>query len=171
MFVTIPRAVTPIAMPDLYWLAGLLEGEGTFIAGPPSAPRTPAVQISMADRDIIDRVAKLMDCAVSVVPARREGWRAAYCARVRGPRAVEWMHRLRPFLGQRRRAQIDRAIASYAPDPTRRLDDQRAEKALDRLSRGESVKEVAAHFGTSIWCIYDLRAGRTHGHITRPKAA
>ena len=158
-------------MPDLCWLAGLLEGEGTFIAGPPSAPRTPAIQVSMADRDIIERVATLLDCAVTVVPARRDGWRTAYSVRVRGPRAVEWMRRLGPFLGKRRQGQIDRAIACYAPDPTRLLDDDRAAEALERLCRGESVKEVAERFGTSIWCIYDLRSGRTHGHIRRPEAA
>ena len=70
-----------ITDPDLHWLAGLLEGEGTFMAGPPSAPRTPAVQLSMVDRDVAER------------------------------------------------------------------------------------------FGTSIWCIYDLRLGRTHAHLDRPKAA
>jgi hypothetical protein len=29
---------------------------------------------------------------------------------------------------------------------------------------GESVKQVAEPFGTSIWCIYDLGLGRTHAH-------
>jgi hypothetical protein len=156
---------------DLHWLAGLVEGEGTFIPGPPSAPRTPALQVTMADRDIIDRAAVLLDCAVSVVPARREGWRTAYCVSVRGPRAVEWMRGLRPLMGYRRQAQIDRAVACYAPDPTRHLDDERAAAALKRLARGESVREVAERFGTSIWCIYDLRSGRTHRHIARGEAA
>ena len=81
------------------------------------------------------------------------------------------MRRLRPLMGYRRQLQIDRAVACYAPDPTRRLTDERAAEALDRLSNGESVREVAEHFGTSIWCIYDLRSGRTHRHIRRPEAA
>jgi len=171
MFVTIPRPVPDIAPSDLHWLAGLLEGEGTFIAGPPSAPRSPAVQVSMVDRDVIERVAALVDCAVTVIPARRDGWRTAYSARVRGPRAVEWMRRLRPLMGKRRQEQIDRASASYQPDPTRMLDEARAAEALARLSRGESVRDVAQHFGTSIWCIYDLRLGRTHKGVARPDAA
>jgi hypothetical protein len=29
---------------------------------------------------------------------------------------------------------------------------------------------VAERFGTSIWCIYDLRLGRTHAHLARPAA-
>ena len=39
------------------------------------------------------------------------------------------------------------------------------------LPKGESVRQVAERFGTSIWCIYDLRLGRTHTHLARPKAA
>jgi hypothetical protein len=170
MFVTLPRPVPEIAASDLHWLAGLLEGEGTFIAGPPSAPRTPALAISMVDRDVIERVGQLIECAVNVIPARRSNWRDAYTTRVRGPRAVEWMERLRPLMGERRREQIDRALASYAPDPTRLLDDARAIEARERLSQGESVNEVAERFGTSIWCIYDLRSGRTHKHLPRPTA-
>jgi hypothetical protein len=171
MFVTHPRPVPPIEMPDLYWLAGLLEGEGTFVAGPPSAPRSPAVQVMMVDRDVVDRVAALFECAVTLVRARRDGWRTAYSARVRGPRAVEWMGRLRPLMGSRRQGQIDRAMACYAPDPTRLLDDERAAEALALLAQGRSVREVAERFGTSVWCIYDLRLGRTHRHVQRPEAA
>jgi hypothetical protein len=153
---------------DLHWLAGLLEGEGTFVAGPPSAPRSPGVQLSMADRDVMERAAALLGCGVSVVPARREGWRTAYCARVRGARAVRWMQLLRPLMGRRRQQQIDRALACHAPDPTRHLDDERAAEALMCLANGDPVKAVADRFGTSIWCIYDLRGGRTHKHLPRP---
>jgi hypothetical protein len=171
MFVTQARPVRPVADADLLWLAGLLEGEGTFMAGSPSAPRSPVVQVSMADRDVVERVADLLDCAVTVVPARRNGWRTAYSARVKGPRAMEWMRRLRPLMGARRREQIDHAMASWAPDPTRHLDDRRAADALACLARGESVRDVAARFGTSVWCIYDLRLGRTHKHVARRQAA
>jgi hypothetical protein len=161
----------PIREQDLHWLTGLLEGEGTFLAAPPSAPRSPAVQVSMFDRDIIQRAGALLGVAVTVVPSRREGWKTAYCVRVRGARAVLWMQRLRPLMGERRQRQIDRAMASHGPDPRRLLDDERASEALFRLANGESVRQVAERFGTSIWCIYDLRLGRTHGHLAELEAA
>jgi hypothetical protein len=161
------RELAPIADDDLHWLAGLLEGEGSFLAGPPSAPRSPAVQISMVDRDVVERAGGLLGVAVMVVPSRREGWRTAYSARVQNAPAVLWMERLRPLMGTRRREQIDRAIACHGPDPRQLLNDERAAEALGRLARGESVRQVAAHFGTSIWCIYDLRLGRTHAHLPR----
>jgi hypothetical protein len=81
------------------------------------------------------------------------------------------MERLHPLMGERRKAQIERALACYAPDPTRHLDDGRAAEALEHLSRGASVRAVAERFGTSIWCIYDLRSGRTHKHVPRPSRA
>jgi hypothetical protein len=162
------RVLDPIKDADLYWLAGLLEGEGSFLAGPPSSPRSPAVQVSMVDRDIVERAAALLGVAVTVVPSRRDGWRTAYGARVRGSRAVLWMRRLHPLMGARRRAQIERAVASHGPDPRRRLDDASAVEALAHLANGESVRAVAERFGTSVWCIYDLRLGRTHAHLPRP---
>jgi hypothetical protein len=168
MFVDGVRELQPITERDLCWLAGLIEGEGTFLAGSPSAPRSPAVQLAMVDRDIVDRAGELLGAAVVVVPSRREGWQTTYSVRVRGLRAVLWMHRLRPLMGIRRQKQIDRAVACYAPDPRRLLNDERASEALQRLARGESVRHVAEHFGTSVWCIYDLRLGRTHTHLTRP---
>lgn len=167
MFVPKPVELPPIDEANLHWLAGLLEGEGSFLAGPPSAPRSPAVQVAMVDRDIVERAGTLLQVAVCVVPSRRQGWRTAYCVRVRGTRAVLWMKRLRPLMGARRKGQIDRAMTSYAPDPRRLLSEQRAIEALERLARGESVRDVASRLGTSIWCIYDLRLGRTHTHLSR----
>jgi hypothetical protein len=168
MFVSRLRPIPAISDVDLHWLAGLLEGEGTFLAGPPSSPRCPAIQFWMTDRDVVERAAAMLDSGVMVVAPRRAHWKVAYAVRLRGPRAVVWMRRLRKLMGTRRRAQIDRAIASYAPDPRRVLDDTRAGEALRRLAAGDTVKQVAERFGTSIWSIYDLRAGRTYQHLPRP---
>ena len=110
----------------------------------------------------------MLDSAVMPVAARREGWKTAYAVRISGERAVLWMKRLRPLMGQRRREQIDHATATYAPDPRQLLNDDRAAEALARLAAGESVRQVAERFGTSVWCIYDLRLGRTHAHLPRP---
>ena len=67
MFVTRPVEPPEIEDHDLHWLAGLLEGEGTFLKGPPSAPRAPAVQLSMADRDVPNRSATARTDAPSTV--------------------------------------------------------------------------------------------------------
>jgi hypothetical protein len=168
VFVPRTRKLLPITDADLQWLAGPLEGEGTFLAGPPSRPRSPAIQFWMTDRDVVERAAAMLDSAVMPVAARRKGWKTAYAVRISGQRAVRWVKRLRPLMGQRRREQIDRATATYAPDPRRVMDEARAAAALRALAAGESVKWVAERFGTSIWSIYDLRSGRTYAHLPRP---
>lgn len=70
-------------------------------------------------------------------------------------------------MGGRRRKQIERAVASYEPRPVALLNDGSASEALGMLVSGFSVREVAERFGTSVWCIYDLRHGRTHEHLPR----
>jgi hypothetical protein len=89
--------------------------------------------------------------------------------RVQGAAAVRWMTLLRPVMGSRRQAQIDRALACYAPRPVALLSDETARVALEELAAGATVKAVASRFGVSIWCIYDLRLGRTFKHLPRER--
>jgi hypothetical protein len=147
MGLTLPAA-------ELHWLAGLLEGEGTFMTGPPSSPGLPVIAVNMTD-----------------VRPRNVRWRTSYQVRVNGRDAVRWMSLLKPLMGSRRQAQIDRALASYAPRPVALLTDAAARAALEALRSGDAVKVVADRFGVSIWCIYDLRLGRTFKHLDRERAA
>ena len=156
-----------IQVQDLHWLAGLLEGEGSFQAGPPSAPRYPVVALQMTDEDVVTRVATMFGRKVGRWQSGNARERPVFLVRITGSKAVAWMTALHPLMGERRRMQIDRAVASYAPTPTALLDDAAAVEALGLLAAGHSVRDVAGHFGTSVWCIYDLRGGRTHKHLTR----
>lgn len=107
---------------DLYWLAGLLEGEGSFLAPVPSSPRLPIIQVSMTDEDVIARVAALWGKAAyrarSDSRSAERGWKTPYAVQLRGSKAVHLMRLLRPLMGLRRQAQIDRALSGYvAPKP------------------------------------------------------
>lgn len=152
---------------DLHWLAGLLEGEGSFLKGPPSAPRHPVLALQMTDEDVVVRVAKMFGRKAGCWQPREVRWQATYMVRITGSKAVAWMTALKPLMGRRRRVQIDRALASYDPKQIALLDDSGARQALRMLASGSSVREVAEQFGTSVWCIYDLRGGRTHKHLPR----
>jgi hypothetical protein len=156
-----------VSGPDLHWLAGLLEGEGSFLKGPPSAPRHPILALQMTDEDVVARVAAMFGRRASGWQPREARWQRTFMVRVTGAKAVAWMTALHPLMGQRRREQIDRALASYEPRTSTLLDDRSAREALARLRSGSSVREVAAHYGVSVWCIYDLRSGRTHKHLPR----
>jgi hypothetical protein len=143
----------PVSTHEVHWLAGLLEREGSFMAGPPSNPRMPVISVHMTDEDVVARLGRIFARKVYVVRPRNPRWRTTYQIRVQGGNAVRWMTLLRPLMGVRRQAQIDRALACYDPRPSALLTDETARAALGALAAGESVRAVAGRFGVSIWCI------------------
>jgi hypothetical protein len=160
---------SPLPSNELHWLAGLLEGEGTFMTGPPSSPGLPGIAVNMTDHDVMAQLGRIFGRKVHELKPRNARWRTSYQVRVNGGAAVRWMTVLRPLMGSRRQGQIDRALASDAPRPVALLTDEAARAALDDLLGGASVKSVAERFGVSVWCIYDLRLGRTFKHLARER--
>ena len=97
---------------EIAWLAGLLEGEGSFVAPPPSDPKRVRILIEMADRDVIEKVSVLVGLAYTRPDRRKENWRQSYKLTIRRARAIALMRAIYPFMGLRRRGQIERALAS-----------------------------------------------------------
>ena len=79
---------------------------------------------------MVARVAAMFGRKLGSWQPRDPRWQRTFHARVTGAKAVAWMTALRPLMGQRRRSQIDEAVASYAPRPTALLDDDSARAAL-----------------------------------------
>ena len=100
---------------SFYWLAGILEGEGTFMSGPPSRPNAPIVRISMTDRDVVERSAALLNRAVTPLRARQPHYKQPFVTQLRGVEAVDLMLATRPTFGLERAAQIDRVLARWKP--------------------------------------------------------
>lgn len=151
---------------DLYWLAGLLEGEGSFMAGPPSAPNQPRISVQMTDLDVIERVAALF--GVSYIH-ERQGSKAhhatAYTVNVRGTRAMDLMRKLKPFMGDRRQLQIEDALDSYdvycGSKSKSEYKKERVVKALHALKEGSPPVDVAKQLNLKHQFVRDLNAGRT----------
>ena len=100
----------------LSWLAGLLEGEGTFgLNG--KAPRAyPVISVEMCDFDVVSRAANVLGAAsVQLREPDEARWNLTYVAAIVGKRAAEWMRTLRPCMGLRRGAAIDAALVAYQP--------------------------------------------------------
>ena len=95
---------------ELYWLAGLLEGEGTFVHGPPSAPTVPQIRVEMTDRDVVARVASAFERTVLQHTERAFGHKPSFSTTVKGASASYFMRLLAPVLGARRRVQIEAAL-------------------------------------------------------------
>lgn len=107
---------------DLYWLAGLLEGEGCFsICGNKKGYKgVPALVLGMTDLDIVERAGRLLGKApyrpTQVFSAGRRV-RDSHRIHIYGKAAVSWMRRLYPLLGHRRQARIRELLelTGYAP--------------------------------------------------------
>ncbi len=102
---------------ELLWLAGLLEGEGSFTiqrSGPDLA--YPRIGVEMCAEDVVIRVARLLGAPgiYRDAPSKPE-WSPTFSTAITGRDAAEWMRRLRPLMGHRRTAAIDAALAAYKP--------------------------------------------------------
>lgn len=94
---------------ELIWLAGLLEGEGTFDL---HRGRYPRVRVGMTDRDVVGRAAALMG-ARARLSLREAPSQSTWHAEVSGPRAVGLMEELLPHMGSRRSGKIAEVLAAY----------------------------------------------------------
>lgn len=72
--------------------------------------RYPRLTVNMTDLDVIERAAALIGCKVQVLPVQPGRLPAFRATRV-GSAAAALMRELRPLMGERRRAQIDAALA------------------------------------------------------------
>ena len=103
----------PVDDEDLYWLIGILEGEGTFISASPSGRGIPVVRVVMTDRDVVERVGALIDRAVLPVRKRRPHYKTPYVTTIKGTPALTLMRAIYPMMGTLRQANIERSIASW----------------------------------------------------------
>jgi hypothetical protein len=98
------------------WLAGLLEGEGTFGTIRTRGHDYPILKVSMCSEDVVSRAARLISApSVTVQQPEHEGWSVAYAAAISGSEAASWMRTLRSRMGRRRTEAIDAALALYHP--------------------------------------------------------
>lgn len=103
---------------NLWWLVGILEGEGYFAYGGHSG-RTQCVRVKMKDLDVIEKVASLFESIAEKEvqirrrPAEKDNWNDQYEVYVYGPSARKIMKLVVPHMGYRRRAQIWRALNNH----------------------------------------------------------
>lgn len=108
---------------DIYWLAGLLEGEGCF--GAHTKTKTPRIRLNMTDLDVVERAHKLLGatCKISRVDRSKQNpnWKDTYNFTVPGRRAAGWMMTLYSLMGERRQAKIREVLFEWQDHPVRRL--------------------------------------------------
>lgn len=94
------------------WVAGFLEGEGSFLLLDGRGPR---VSAQSTDLDVLERVKETTGLGRVYVVTHRAGrkpcWQWMVCRRNDATRLME---ELRPLMGERRVGQIDRVLGVVA---------------------------------------------------------
>lgn len=105
------------------WLAGVLEGEGSFT----NRNGQIAVSVEMTDADVVERAHSLMKGHLGVARPRQPHLKTSYRARTVGASARRLMEKLQPYMGERRSAKIVECIHAY--------DLRRAEIEVNRTTK------------------------------------
>ena len=105
------------ALHEVTWMAGLLDGEGSFY---PSGPKKyPLISVKMSDRDTLEYFAELAG-GYSVSEEtyyRRSGWKPQWSVRVSGATARRLMAVIYPFMSMRRQQQIVDTLRAFVQRP------------------------------------------------------
>lgn len=111
-----PTKLRRLAPPELAWVAGLLEGEGCFTRkSRASSPRGIVVMCQMTDRDVLQKLFKLVGAGYlrGPYPNGPRGRLPRYTFQVSGDLAYQLMQQLLPLMGKRRSTRIRRLLREY----------------------------------------------------------
>lgn len=106
---------------ELYWLAGILEGEGCFglYAIGRSGHKYPRIQLTMCDEDIVTRAIMFMGGKVHG-PYKKKNRKPRWVGYVPSGKAIAMMRQLFPLMGKRRRKKILEIIKAWSREPVPR---------------------------------------------------
>lgn len=157
-----PETVTPAK--ELAWLAGLLEGEGCFTY----TKRTPQITVSMTDRDVIERIARIFHKHVFEREPQGIGKLRVYGTAVHGSRAIQVMQTVYSLMGERRRTKIREVLLSWRSSRGvhwRRglltaLPAERRAGVFAAAADGVSQRGIALRFGVTRIVVRRLLRGR-----------
>lgn len=111
-----------IGQNDLYWIAGLIEGEGCFyfrrrkIVGKLTKYRykyTALITVGMTDKDIIQKLAFFWGTTVRMQRSQIANNKPYYVTVIHGKQAISWMMTLYSLMGKRRKAKIKDIINEW----------------------------------------------------------
>ena len=96
---------------DIYWAAGILEGEGTFVL----SGNSPSIKLKMTDPDVVERVYAVFNNLGSLYMHKkdREYYKQAYTWKVNGKDAIAIMMTIYTLMGERRKEKITSIIQHW----------------------------------------------------------
>ena len=98
-----------IKLNDIYYIAGLLEGEGSF-----GFYETPVIQLNMTDFDVVNGAQKILHPGANIRTQNKGGNRKLmYILHISGSIALQWMMTIYPLMKERRQAKILEVINKW----------------------------------------------------------
>jgi len=162
------RALAPN---EMWWLAGLLEAEGSFMRPSPCNPTMPKVRIEMTDPEPIRRCADWWAVKASTIRPRQEHHKTSFAAMKRGRDAISFMGALQPAMSRRRQEQIQRCLDDFQPRQYK-LSMQQAREIRNTFQEQEITKyRLAEQYGVDEKLIREIIKGnyyREHRDVPTP---
>lgn len=105
---------------EIAWLAGLIEGDGSLQLhnnGAKPYNRLPLISVAMLDKDVIERVAKILKCNIGEYLTPKKD-KIMFTARTGKRSIVEpLIISIYPYMGFRRKEQIHKMLNWYKEHP------------------------------------------------------
>lgn len=99
---------------DLFWVAGLLEGEGCFYVTPPSRGTAVSVICEMTDEDVLVKLAKILRLGwVREKPRKTVNGKTTYRYTASGSQAIQIMLTIYPLMSGRRKEKIEECVTKW----------------------------------------------------------
>lgn len=101
-----------MAVRSIEWLAGLLEGDGSFILGN-GIRKCPRLNLAMLDKDVVEEAALLMKSTITEQKTPK-GDKVMYRTAIARRSVLEpLLEQLYPYLGIRRQQRVREMLAFY----------------------------------------------------------
>ena len=91
-------------MIDVAWLAGILEGEGSFHCQDNGT--SAMIKLSMSDIDVVERAARILGYNGKMMEYTPNKGKRMYTIQMYGDISIQWMMTLYTLMGERRREKI-----------------------------------------------------------------
>jgi len=105
-----------ITVKKIAWLAGILEGEGSFSFNDGGF----TISLSMTDEDVVAKVASLWNRPYHLSSKGvKHGYKVQYRVNICATPAIEWMFTIYSFMGYRRQSQMLHVINKWKAVPAK----------------------------------------------------
>lgn len=139
---------------EISWLAGLLEGEGSFL--PQKEGHSVVISLQMTDEDVVSKVATMFEISYCQPKKQKEHHKQSYKLSLRGSKALEVMKLVKPYMGKRRSEKIQECIESYCLKTNRKINIDDYNSVYNMYKEGIKPDDIGKKFGITKWRVYQI---------------